>query len=634
MISEVGMKGSRLLAAVAAVAALALVVSSLAPRVARGQPPPAPSPADSAGRYHFDLARDYFSSPEVEVAARAHLHQRVTALRTAGEHLTTSPAALLRALLLADSVRMESKRHTIYLYLLTQLNTLDEASAQAQSTLEAELDAATSVIDNGLLKLDDATLAIWIRTLPALETYRFAIESVRRMRKHTLPAAQEGIALGLTPIAEDWPMSLYHRLIARTDFGTIQTPSGELRVLRDRGAIAGLPDTALRAEGIRRLWAGYAQHRDLYAMALTGTVRAKNGLARIRGYRDAPDEAYQKAYLSAEEVHALLDRVRPAARVYLSFQRASARIASEPRPAPLAGGRTPIKFTMSQAVEEIRSALAPLGNDEYAGELAALLDSTSGRVDVAGGANRAGGGGANGYPGIPSAIYLEHFGESYPDLSRLAHESAHAVENQLVHLHRVPAVYARGAPYLSEAYALFTELVVANALYEKVTTPRLKRFYLGQFLNKAMEVFHGAQDADLEQSIYDGADAGGGLIGADGLDSLTRRVDTAYSIYGETAPEVRARWITARLLYEDPLYLFNYMYSGLLSLKLFESYQRDPAAFGARYVALLSSGYRAAPAVAVRQAFGIDLDDPHLLDEATAFLESRLRLYEAELPTR
>ena len=76
------------------------------------------------------------------------------------------------------------------------------------------------------------------------------------------------------------------------------------------------------------------------------------------------------------------------------------------------------------------------------------------------------------------------------------------------------------------------------------------------------------------------------------------------------------------------------MYSGLLSLKLFESYQRDPAAFGARYVALISSGYRAAPTVAVRQAFGIDLEDPHLLDETTAFLKARLEVYAAPLPER
>jgi len=88
---------------------------------------------------------------------------------------------------------MESKRHTIYLYLRTQLDTLDETSAQAESTLEAELDATISVVDNGLLKLDDVKLAAWTRTLPDLTTYRFAIESIRGCGRTPFPADQEAI---------------------------------------------------------------------------------------------------------------------------------------------------------------------------------------------------------------------------------------------------------------------------------------------------------------------------------------------------------------------------------------------------------------------------------------------------------
>src|SRR2546425_4752421 len=139
---------------------------------------------DTTAAYHFDLARHFFATTEAELAERAHLRERTNALQGAGARLLTSPAALLRALQLADSARMESKRHTIYLYLRTQLNTLDEGSAQARSALEGGLDPATSVIRNGLLKLDDATLAAWTRRLPALEEYRFAIESVRRGREH------------------------------------------------------------------------------------------------------------------------------------------------------------------------------------------------------------------------------------------------------------------------------------------------------------------------------------------------------------------------------------------------------------------------------------------------------------------
>src|ERR1044072_8709241 len=211
---------------------------------------------DTTPVYRIDLARHFFATPAAELAARDHLRERTAALRNTGQRLRTSPAALLRALRLADSVRMESKRHTIYLYLRTPLNTLDEASAQAESALEGELDAATSVIRNGLLQLDDRTLAAWVRKLPAREEYRFVIASVRRHRQHILSPAQEALLARLTPLAEDWPPALYHRLIARTDFGTLHTPAGELRVLRDRGAIAAVPDSAVRAQGSRKVRGG------------------------------------------------------------------------------------------------------------------------------------------------------------------------------------------------------------------------------------------------------------------------------------------------------------------------------------------------------------------------------------------
>src|SRR5207244_1262745 len=161
-------------------------------------------------------------------------------------------------------------------------------------------------------------------------------------------------------------------------------------------------------------------------------------------------------------------------RLYLEFQRTARDLAQEPRPAT---ALTPLRYSAGQAAELIQAALAPLGNAEYARELAALLDPASGRVDLSGGPNRAGGGGAAGYPGLASTIYLERFGGTLADVSRLAHEAGHAVENQLVSLHRVPGVYARGAPYLSEAYALFSELVLANSLYEKETNPRRRRGY-------------------------------------------------------------------------------------------------------------------------------------------------------------
>jgi oligoendopeptidase F len=579
--------------------------------------------ADPAVPRHFDLERHLFPSANAEARDLALLKEQLEAFRRSEPSMLASGAALYDALQLSDRIQRAAGRHSTYHYLRASVDTRDQASAAAQAAIEADAAAAANLMTGKLQALDEVTLARFLAEKPELAEYRFAIDSARRLGQHVLPPAEEALLAALRPAVVEWPNALYHQLIARTNFGTVATPSGPLDVLRQRGAINNSPDPAVREEGARLLWAGYNSQRDLYATALLGTVRARNTLARLRHYDDAPAESYFRAWLTTTEVRSLIARIRPRAALYKRFQRIAAERARSQRASGVAA--TVPRFTIDQASATIERAMAPLGPD-YSRELAALLDPANGRLDLEGGEHRAGGGSSTGSGVATSGVYLNAFEGYYADVSRLAHEAGHAVQNQFELLDRVPAVYTTGADYLSEAYALFHELVLADSLFQRATDPDEKAFYQARFLDKAMEVFHGAQDAELEQAIYDGV-AAGKIANADDLDALTKQVDEAYSIAGETRPEVRARWITARLLYEDPLYLFNYMESGILALELFRLYTAGPSAFAPKYVALLRAGYRGAPADAMRSALGIDLRDPELLDRQVAMLEARTNYF-------
>ena len=78
---------------------------------------------------------------------------------------------------------------------------------------------------------------------------------------------------------------------------------------------------------------------------------------------------------------------------------------------------------------------------------------------------------------------------------------------------------------------------------------------------KGLDAFYGAQDALLEQAIYDGV-AAGTVRNADDLDRLTREIDGQFSQFPALTPELRTRWATVSLMYEDPLYDVNYVYGG------------------------------------------------------------------------
>lgn len=78
------------------------------------------------------------------------------------------------------------------------------------------------------------------------------------------------------------------------------------------------------------------------------------------------------------------------------------------------------------------------------------------------------------------------------------------------------------------------------------------------------------------------------------------------------------------LLYEDPLYLMNYAYAGLLAVKSYQMYTTDPVHFRELYIALLQNGFTASPAVLVKQFLGIDLSSARLVDDDMAVIDERI----------
>jgi oligoendopeptidase F len=281
----------------------------------------------------------------------------------------------------------------------------------------------------------------------------------------------------------------------------------------------------------------------------------------------------------------------------------------------------------------MREALAPLGA-EYGEELAKLLDPANGRMDIVPGNNRKSGGFSKGFIGLESVFYSAGFAGSYNDLRVLTHESTHAVHRQLMNRNKVLPAYASGPNYLFEAFAIFNELLLPDYLYHHETDPLRKQYFLEQFLEgKGMVMFAVAPEAMLEQTIYEG-EAQGSLQGADDLDALTKRIYSRFSIWPEKHEELKDQWMGIPLMYEDPFYDLNYVYGGLLALKFYELYTRDPQKFIPRYLALMSNGFDAPPAALLKGFLDLDLTDPRLVSDACRILEDKVQQLKAIYSTK
>ena len=587
--------------------------------------------------YTFDFTRNYYLSPEVERAERDLYNKNLLDFEHLQGEVAASAEHLLEALQLYESVMVEFIRHYTYHYLLYAVDTTNTASKSIYSKLEADFNERTAFLQQELIRIDQPVLDHYVEQKPELESYRFAVESAQRYQTHSLSLEAESILSG-TAVSTEWEYELYELLVQRTNFGTVKTQVGELDVLRQRAAISVHPDRAIRETGFKKLYTGYASQCDLYAYALINLVKRRNRLAQMHHFEHAPSEVYFNSYWSKTEVTRLLNELQRQAGVYLGYQRLRAEQARKrlgvveinvwdvnTNPP---GEQSP-RFTIEQATKIIREAISPLG-DEYKRELASLLDPVNGRMDILPGDHRRAGGFSKGFPGVTPVFFSHGFEGYYNDMRVLMHESTHAIHRQLMSNHAVLALYADGPHYLFESFAILNELLLADYLYQHETERTKRQFYLEQFLDgKGMALFFIAQDAALEQSIYEEAEQGR-IESADDLNALTERINRRFDIWTNRHAELKLRWITNRLFYEDPLYDINYVYGSLLALKYYEMFTQAPASFVKNYISLMGNGFDAPPEVLLSKFLEIDLHDPGLVTGAVKILDNKVRLLEQE----
>jgi oligoendopeptidase F len=568
-------------------------------------------------QYRIDYSRHFFESPKQEAGDRRTVLLLADSLRRLVGTISRSARALDMALHLADRVSAAEERHDTYLKLRVADSTTDDASREARHAFSSAVDPVLEAERRAVAALDSTKVERFIRQRPSLGVYRFAISEARRLDGHTRAPAVDSLIAALDPVASGWQFDLYQRLIARTDWGTVRTPEGEVDVFQQSSSLRSDPDSSVRLEARRKLDQGYSRERDLYAFSLIATVRAQNAMARARGYADAPAAVFAARGLDLSSVRDLIRRVREHGEV-------SRRLARIQRSAP-SWAKPRIPFDSASSI--IRSALAPLG-PEYGHELAALLDPANGRLDIGPGPTRQATGFSWENPDRTTGVYLYFFDGSVRDVSRLAHESGHAMHRRLMSLSRVPRVYT-GGPLLAEPAAQFNELLVTDYLARTAADTATRSAALARFLAVALDAAYGAQDADLELQVYDSV-AAGSVHSADDLDRISARVDSAYDV-PEDGDAAGHRWMRVSLMWEDPLYLSNYMYSGMLALAYFTRFASDSARFVPAYLSLLRGGWPAPAQQLLQRQLGMSIADTSLVTATFRSLQPRLealdRLY-------
>jgi oligoendopeptidase F len=578
-----------------------------------------------------DLERYYYRSAANEIAARTTLSRALAKLDARASHIATG-ADLLWSLQAYDTILRQAQHHDVYLHMVCARNRREPA-CEARRVLAGEVDSKTAILRDVVLRLPSGRLSGFLGTTPGLAPFRYPLAVMRQEAAHVLPLSVEKLLDDLQPELVGWQDDVYQQVLATADFGTVTTAAGNLDVLQEYDRLLADSDSVVRKTAFYRTLSARESRRDLLALTLLRAVRVRQKLARLHAYADAPDAKYQSLLLDPAATRRLLAALGDHGVILKKYELAQqthfvrthhtaahAWDGSAPDPAC-----APSAVKLSELPALLHRALTPLG-PIYLASLDSLFAPDNRRVDIVehGAPNRYRSGFSIGGPSSTSMVFFGVYDGTFEQISAIAHEGGHAVHRSLMSGYVRTALDTQGPHFLFESFAEFNELLLADELAAQSTSPGCRRFYKSRWLGAhGLDALWGAQDALLEQAVYDGV-AAGTINTADDLDRATVGVDSLFSSYPSAVPELRGRWMGISLFYEDPLYNVNYAYAGLLAVKYYQLYLADPQRFGKRYVALLKNGFDAPPEALLKRFLGIDLDDVTLVEDDMGFLARRI----------
>jgi oligoendopeptidase F len=568
------------------------------------------TPASSAAHISPTL---YFSSPSEEIASRNALHARVTDL--VRDLARADPAALPGTLKVSDQILISLQRHSAYLKVRSLEDTQDQAAKDAGEAIETD----QSVLE--------AAIKTRLRLVPK--------DQVAELGPYALLAqeANEEVAHAFSPDTERY------RGAVTTSFGQdIQNTYDRLSETLDSSKEVSSTDPAARRAAIRHRNDIYDQAAPRTAALLGSLVDIKNRDAVAQGYENAADRKYQSLGLSTKLIDQTLSAVEAEAPIYHHYQQVLAEHTAQKLglssvlPAELDLGYTPSPpMSLAQSSTLILDALQPLGKD-YVSRFAALLDTGNGRLDLSGGAHRSRSGTSISAYDAPVALYFGGYDGSLRSTSTLAHEGGHAIHRELMNAGGIP-IYERSGPhYLNEGFAIFNELLVLDHASELANTRVERESALERLLAKiSVELFTSAEETAFERSLYTET-RGRVLLDRAQIDVLFADSIRPYEYWPVEEVGVSQEWMRKRLLFDDPLYLVNYLYAAVVAVALYDRAHTDPD-FASKYEALLRRGFDADPQVILAR-MGIRLDDPSLVKAAARLLQTKAdelqQLYRAE----
>ena len=593
-----------------------------------------PFPGDSAKLYQFDLYKNFFINDEVEFKERTELVKAFQNLEKKFMQSKSSNKNVYHLLYELDSLSKQSGKHSAYLGMFDYIDLSNPNYRMKMDSFGRAISPIYNRINEVIIALPLSSIKKERQSGP---DYSFFYTQSNAGPMNKLSEKERQIINDITPNLISWQARLFQTTSRTIEFKPVIFENRTYNLPANISEVFNHPNREVRKQGYLKNLEGHRSRRDIFATLLLETVRNRNKLATLQGFKDFPEQYYSERFLTKENVNAVLKILADKAYINKRFEKdvfedmkktgGIDTVFAWDRYMPDPKAPTP-RFTVGEASRIILEATKPFGND-YRIEMSKLLDPQNGRLDMVNRPNRVQRPGfSNGSVGYNSVFFQGNYQGYIEDLIIFGHEAGHAVQNMIMDKNRVSSFYALGPGYFTESFAFLNELLITDYLYQHANTVEYKKYYLSRFLNQAMDLFAMAMDETYEQVLYDSVPAGK-ISNADQLEMQMQKTGLQFSIWYEPYMKYEMQWVNKIQFTTNPLYRVNYLYAKMLALYYFLLYQQDGQSFIQKYNALLRNGYDAEPDKILKQFLNISINDKKLVDLSLGLINKKIDEYES-----
>ena len=491
------------------------------------------------------------------------------------------------------------------------------------------LSAATSFETPEIMAIEDAVLEGFYAACPSLERYRRFLTNLRRMKDHTLSAAEEKILAAAGEMA-DAPSSVYSAFgNADIKYPDALDAAGNGHAVTN-GSFVSLeesPDRVLRKNAYESLYHTLGNFRNTAAGLLNAQNKQLRFFAETRKYGSAFEAALDRTqvptdvYLNLiEAVHQNIDKMHRYVRLRkkllgveeLHFYDIYTPLLSD----------VDKKIPFAEAKQTVYDALHPMGEDYRA----ILKEGFENRwIDVYENEGKRSGAYSAG-ASVHPYVLLNYTGTLDSQFT-LAHEMGHALHSYLSNKHQNP-IDADYVIFVAEVASTCNEALLMEYLLGKTTDKKERAYLINHFLDQFKgTIYRQTMFAEFELNIGKMVSEGKTLT-ADVLCAEYKRLNEFY--YGPDMvvdDEIAMEWARIPHFYYN-YYVFQYATGYSAAIALSRKILSEGESAVKDYIGFLSGGCSKTPIDLLKGA-GVDMTGPEPVNQALALFGELLDEMEA-----